>query len=124
MNTEAEKDSIRQAILAYYHEGHAKHDAQYYEPILHPAWKFFVLDGEGQLRVVERDEYFSWYDPKDYNPALDWKTDFCYIDVTGHLASVKIRIECQEVCYVDYFNMMKIGGSWWIVHKTSLPCPE
>ena len=116
---EKEKDAIRQAILDYYHEGHAKHDAAYYEPILHPEWKFFLLDEAGELRIVDREEYFSWYDPKDHNPALEWETEFFSIDITQHNAAVKLRLECQEVRFIDYFNMMKIDGKWWIVHKMS-----
>jgi hypothetical protein len=116
---EKEKDTIRQAILDYYHEGHAKNDAQFYEHILHPEWRFFLLDQEGELRIIERDEYFSWYVPEDIDPRLKWETEFYSIDITGNIAAVKLRLECQDVRYIDYFNMMKIDGKWWIVHKMS-----
>ena len=122
MNTtsdEKEKDAIKKAILDYYHEGHAKNDARYYEPILHPEWKFFLLDNEGKLRIVDRQEYYSWYRPEEINPVLEWETEFYSIDVTENIAAVKLRLECQEVRFIDYFNMMKIDGRWWIVHKMS-----
>jgi hypothetical protein len=118
-NIEAEKAAIRQTILDHYHKGHALHNAEYYKPILHPEWKFFLLGNDGELRIIDRDEYFSWYDPKDRDPALDWETEFYSIDVTGNIAQVKLCLECQKVQYIDYFNMMKLDGTWWIVHKMS-----
>jgi hypothetical protein len=116
---ENEKAAIQKAVLDYYHEGHARHDARFYESILHPEWRFFLLDEKGELRIVEREEYYSWYDPKDLNPTLTWETEFYSIDITENIAAVKLRLECQEVRYIDYFNMMKIDGKWWIVHKMS-----
>jgi hypothetical protein len=114
----AEKQAIQKAVLDYYHEGHVKSDPQLYEKILHPEWKFFLLD-QGQLRIVDRDEYFSWYNPEDADPELAWETEFYSVDVTENIAAVKLRLECQNVRYMDYFNMMKLDGKWWIVHKMS-----
>ena len=50
---------------------------------------------------------------------LDWETEIYAIDVTGDCASVKLRIECSFVKCIDYLNMMKLDGQWWIVHKIS-----
>ena len=122
MNTvdyEVEKQAIRETILDYYHEGHVKSDPQLYKNILHPEWRFFLLDEEGQLRIVDRDEYLSWYDPDNADPELEWETEFYSIDVTESIATVKLRLECQNVRFIDYFNMMKLDGRWWIVHKMS-----
>ena len=115
---DAEKEAIRKAILDYYHEGHVKSDPALYEKVLHPEWRFFLFD-QGQLRIVDREEYFSWYAPEEADPELEWETEFYNIDVTENIAAVKLRLECQEVRYIDYFNMMKIEGRWWIVHKIS-----
>ena len=115
---ETEKEAIRKAVLDYYHEGHVKSDSQLYENILHPEWKFFLLD-QGQLRIVDRDEYLSWYNPEDVDPELTWETEFYSVDVMENIAAVKLRLECQKVRYIDYFNMMKLDGKWWIVHKMS-----
>jgi hypothetical protein len=116
---EAERKAIRKAVMDYYHKGHVKSDPQLYENILHPEWRFFLLDGEGQLRIVERDEYLSWYNPDNADLELKWETEFYSVDVTESIAAVKLRLECQEVRYIDYFNMMKVDGRWWIVHKMS-----
>lgn len=79
----------------------------------------FLFDENDQLTIVDKEEYLSWYDPKNVNNDLTWTTEFYNVDVTGKNAAVKLRIECEEVGYVDYFNLMKINDIWWIVHKLS-----
>lgn len=116
---ETEKKAIRKAILDYYHEGHVKSDPKLYEQILHPEWRFALLNDEGQFWGVDRTEYRSWYDPKEVDPELEWQTEFYSIDVSGNIGAVKLRLECQRVRYIDYFHMMKVDGRWWIVHKIS-----
>jgi hypothetical protein len=118
-NSKNEKEVIKKAIMDYYHAGHVKSDPELYKKILHHEWKFFFFDDEGKLRIVDKAEYLSWYDPKKIDESLNWKTKFYYVDVTDNLAQVKLRIECEKVRYLDYFNLMKIDGIWWIVHKLS-----
>ena len=122
MNTqdrEQQEEAIRNAILSFYHEGHVQNDAKFYESSLHPEWRFFLFNEDGELLIVDRDEYYSWHDPKDVDPTLKWESEFYNIDITENIASVKLRLENQKVRYIDYFNMMKIDGEWWIVHKIS-----
>jgi hypothetical protein len=122
MNKEDEdQQEIEQAILDYYHGGHAQSDPKLYEEILHPDWKFFMLNDDGQLEIVDRNEYMSWYNPDEVDQGLNWETKFSYIDVTGRVASAKISIENQNVRYVDYFNLIRQDGKWWIVNKISHP---
>lgn len=116
---EKDKALIKKAILDYYHEGHVKSDPELYKRILHDEWKFFLFDKEGRLRIVDKNEYISWSDPSKADPALGWKTDIFYIDVTGKVGAAKIKLESNKVIYIDYFNLMKIDGKWWIVHKLS-----
>ncbi len=100
---ETEKNSIKKAIMDYYHEGHVRSDPELYKSILHDEWKFFLFDENKQLRIVDKAEYLSWYDPEKVNKNLAWTTEFYYIDVTGNNAAAKLRIECEEVGYIDYF---------------------
>jgi len=114
-----EKEAIKKAIMSYYHEGHVKSDPKLYEKVLHDEWKIFYLDKKGQLKIADKKTYMSWYDPKKVDKTLQWKTEFFYIDVSKYLASVKLKIGNQKFGYIDYFNLMKIDGKWWIVHKIS-----
>lgn len=118
-NIVSEKDIIKKVIMDYYHEGHVKNDPDFYKNILHDEWKFFLFDENNHLKIVDKHEYLSWYNPDKVNENLTWKTEFYNVDVTGNIAAVKLRIECEEVGYIDYFNLMKINGNWWIVHKLS-----
>ena len=118
-NEKSETEAIKQAIMHYYHEGHVRSDPELYKNILHDDWKFFLFDQNKQLKIVDKAEYLSWYDPENANANLNWTTEIYNVDVTGNNATVKLRIECEEVGYIDYFNMMKINEKWWIVHKLS-----
>jgi hypothetical protein len=118
ISNEGEKQAIKKAILDYFHEGHVVSDGKLYEEVLHPEWMFTRMK-EGELQIVDRDEYVSWYIPEKFDPELEWETEFYSIDVTGDVASIKLRSECQKVGYIDYFNMMKIDGRWWVMHKIS-----
>jgi hypothetical protein len=116
---EAEKEAIRKAILDYYHEGHVQHDPELYKQVLHPDWKFFMFDQNRELKIIDRDQYCAWYDPQDVDPEIEWETEFYSIDVTESVGAAKIRLENQKVRYIDYFNMLKLDGKWWIVNKIS-----
>jgi len=119
MSTKQDVEEIKKVIMDHYHEGHAKHDFSYYDGALHDDWKFFMLNDEGKLEIVDKAKYYSWYDPKDYDENIHWETEIYYIDTTGNVGSTKIRLECERVQYIDYFNLLKLDGKWWIVHKVS-----
>lgn len=115
-----EKQKITDLILGFYHEGHAKHDGELYRPILHKDWKLFWVDPEGRMSIRDRESYIASYDPAQRDHSLNWKTEVCYIDVDGRLASAKIRISNQKFGYTDYFNLLKLEDDrWTIVHKIS-----
>ncbi|MFX1251852.1 MAG: nuclear transport factor 2 family protein [Promethearchaeota archaeon] len=116
----SEINAIKDAIMKFYHEGHVKANPALYEKILYDGWKFFLHDENGNLRIVDKNEYYSWYDPENVNKDLIWKTQFEYVDVTDKIGSAKIIIGNQNVEYTDYFNLMKLEGKWWIVHKISV----
>lgn len=118
-DVENEKDAIKTAIMDYYHEGHVKSDPELYKKILHDKWHFFFFDNEENLFVVDKKEYLSWYDPEKADESLKWETEFFYIDVTENIGAAKIKLECQNVCYIDYFNLVKTENKWWIVNKLS-----
>ena len=118
-DNDSEKQAIHDAIMSTYHEGHVKNDPERFLQILHPEWRFFRIDAEGNLAIQDRDAYVAQYDPAHAGPPLDWETEIYSVDVTGSFASVKLRIECSLVKCIDYFNMMKLDGRWWIVHKIS-----
>ncbi len=113
-----EEQNIKKAIMNYYHEGHVKSEPKLYEQILHDLWKMFVYV-DGELKIVDKKEYMSWYDPKKNDDSLKWNTNFLYVDITNNIAQAKIKLENQKILYIDYFNLVKTYGKWWIVNKLS-----
>ena len=70
METNAmEVSSIKEAILKYYSEAHITGESELYKEILHPEWRFFLLDS-GKLRIVDRSEYCTFYNPAKIDPEL------------------------------------------------------
>ena len=114
-----EEAAIKIAIMDYYHEGHVQFKPELYDEILHDDWKFFYFDREGNLEIVNKETYKSWYAPENFVEGLEWNTEFLHIDVTSNNASVKLQIGNQNVEYTDYFNMIKQDGKWWVVNKLS-----
>ena len=123
VNDREKAAAIERALIRYYHQGHARSDFRLYNEILHPDWKYFLLLGE-DLKIVIREEFNSWYLPENFNPDLDWETEIYSIDITGNLAAVKLRIENQQVMYIDYLHLMYLEDRWWIVHKLSQENPK
>ena len=115
---EIDIQTIENSVKNYYHDGHALYDPELYRQVLHPEWKFFLIEDE-KLKIVDREEFCGWYSPENLRAELEWETQIISIDITGNLAAVKLNIEHQEIKYIDYLNMMKIDGKWWIVHKIS-----
>lgn len=111
-----EIQQIKEVLEAYYVQGHARYDPDLYRQILHPDWKMFHLV-DGELEVVDRDEFCRWYQPHKRDPELIWESEILAVDLTGEVAQAKLRLENQRVRYLDYLNLMKIDGRWWIVHK-------
>ncbi|WP_185234995.1 nuclear transport factor 2 family protein [Teredinibacter franksiae] len=119
IDDDVDKLLIKEVIMEFYHEGHVTSDPKYYRQILHDDWKMFSVGDDGGLFQVDKSTYLSWYDPSKNDVSLNWKTEILYIDVSAPLASVKVNIGNQKFGYIDYFNMMKIEGKWWLVHKMS-----
>jgi hypothetical protein len=69
------------------------------------------------LTQVDRQEFCSWYEPQKRCPDLVWEFEIHSVDVTGDVAQIKLSLQNQKVLYIDYLNMMRILGKWWIVHK-------
>lgn len=119
MENESNLAEIRQIKLdleRFYVLGHVEYDPELYKQILHPAWKMFQLEN-GSLIQVDRDEFCRWYEPQNRDRALEWNFEIHDVDVTGETAQAKLSLENQKVLYIDYLNLMKIEGKWWIVHK-------
>lgn len=119
MNAFKQNDEIEQitnALVGYYVQGHAQYDPDHYKQVLHPDWKMFHLV-DGDLEIVDRDEFCCWYEPQNRDPELVWEYEVLSLDLARDSAHAKLQLENQKVRYIDHLNLMKIDGRWWIVHK-------
>lgn len=116
---EQDEQEIRRIIFDHYHKGHDVSDGELYRDILHDQWKLFFVDADGKLSATDKETYISWYKPEKRDRGLTWTTEVLYIDVSRNLGSAKIQIRNQQFGFEDYFNLMRIEGKWWIVHKIS-----
>ncbi len=114
-----EEAAIKEAIMKYYHEGHVQYIPELYDEILHDSWRFYWWKEDGELEIVDKETYKSWYKPEERDDELEWTTEILDIDITDNNASVKLIIGNQRVEYTDYFHMTKINGKWWVVNKLS-----
>lgn len=115
-----EKDVIKKAITDYYYGGQKGSNPKLLDQIFHEEWHLYSIR-EGKLSITDKKTYLGYFDPSKANPDLNWDFEVYYVDVDGHAASAKVRLENDRVRFIDYFNMLKIDGKWWIVNKISFP---
>lgn len=72
---------------------------------------------EGEVVVYDRAKYLSFFKPHPKTEGAMGR--IVSIDITGPIASAKCELELPNRLFTDYFNMMKVGGSWVIVDKIS-----
>ena len=83
---------------------------------------FVKKDGSiGQLTQQEWYKMFAGVEGKEEQGTLK----ILSVDVTDNAASVKVIETYPKSVYVDYLNLLHIGGEWRIVNKiyTSRPNP-
>ena len=119
---EEEKAAIEKALTDFYYGGQRQGDADLLRQIFHPDWMLFSVNN-GELVKFDLDTYCGFANPQRA-AQLTWDWEIYYVDVTGHAASAKVRLENDNVTFIDYFNMLKLDGKWWIVHKISYGTPK
>jgi len=113
-----EKAAVKKAIHDHYKEGKVKNDPKYFDQLLHKDWHFHTMD-HGNLRILDKAEYLSQYDPSKADPDIEWTLEFLTVEVDGNVGFAKFKLDFQTAHYIDYFSLMKLDGKWWVVHKMS-----
>jgi hypothetical protein len=52
------------------------------------------------------------------------KTRIVFSDTVGNAASGKVEVISNNLVYTDYFNLLKIDGSWKIINKVFSVNPQ
>lgn len=110
-----EKKSIEKTINMYF-DGWMTGDTTKVGGAMHSTCKLKLIK-EGKVIAIDRAGYLSNFTPR---PKLEGASGrIIMIDITGPIASAKCELEIPNRIYTDYFNMMKLEDTWYIVDKIS-----
>ena len=108
-----EKALIRNTIETYF-EGWMTGDTSKLGEAMHQTCQLKNVK-EDKVLIFDRATYLGFFKPRSRRVNSGGR--IIDINVTGNIASAKCNIETPERLYTDYFNMMKLGGQWYIVDK-------
>ena len=98
----------------YYLEGGTNNDFEMLEKAFHPnATMKYISDGE--YKEVNAVNFFK--ERMKPGPKQNRSTSIQSIDVQGHAANAKLKIQYPDFYFIDYMNLLKIDGEWKIVSK-------
>ncbi len=111
----ADEDAVRETIQAYF-DGYTAGDTEMLSKAFHPDShvKFLM---RGQYSNWNRDDFFGIFD-ENWNHEIT--SEIYDIDITGTAACAKVAVTLVgKVKWTDYISLLKIDGTWQIVHKIS-----
>ena len=115
-------EAIR-ATIQHYFNGHATGDKDEFRKAFHPEAKlFWIKDGAFTQRPSQ-----EWIDGMKGGAPVDEakrKRSIESIDIAGHAAVVRIRLDYPAADIVDFMSMLKIEGEWKIVNKIFHTSPK
>ncbi|MFN4316300.1 MAG: serine hydrolase [Chitinophagaceae bacterium] len=114
-----ERDSISSLIEQYF-DGWATGDTSKLGAVMHSSC-FLKTQRDGQFLMYTKSQYLALFKPR--LRAANLLTRILDIDITNQTASAKTEIRTERERYTDYFNLMKIDGSWLIVDKVATRSP-
>lgn len=68
--------------------------------------------------IFDRATYLGFFKPRPRRQNAGGK--IVSINVTDDIAAAKCEIHTADRLFTDYFNMMKVGGQWYIVDKIAM----
>lgn len=111
-----EVTSIKQTIEMYF-EGWMTGDTTLLGKAMHRTCQLKNIKDDDVI-IYDRAKYLSFFKPRPRRQHAGG--EIIYINVTDDIASAKCEIHTVDRLYTDYFNMMKVGGQWYIVDKISM----
>lgn len=120
--TDADNDWLLvQKTLNLYIDGQATGDSLMVATSFHDSWqlKYFA---ENKFNIVPKSKYIVGY--KKHPKSNNWSGRIVFMDITNDIANAKVEISTSKLLFVDYFHLMKIDKSWFIVDKISTRTPH
>lgn len=110
---EVEKDLVKKTV-SYYLDGGTNNDFETLKKAFHKTATMKFISDDGYKEVNALEFFQKGIEP---GPKQKRKTSIESIDVTGTAATAKLKIEYETFAFIDYMNLLKIGGEWKVVSK-------
>jgi hypothetical protein len=122
MTLSTEENGIREAIN-YYSEGMRTPNLEILRKAFHPVAILCGYLGD-EMIAAPIEALYDWVAS---SPAPErYQLSILTIEVTGRVASAKVRETDTHGDFADYFHLLKDGDRWWIVSKVwdAMTVPE
>lgn len=117
-----DKEAIEKT-LQYFFDGVDELDIDLIKKALHPECRSFYISENGTvggLHYSEWEDYLKSVKKKPDHPLCRAKSfkQIAYIDISGTAASAKAELIFNNCTFIDYYNLLKVNGHWYIVNTT------
>ncbi|EMF53812.1 MULTISPECIES: nuclear transport factor 2 family protein [Streptomyces] len=103
-------------VLEKYNQGVAKADSSIMKPAFAEEATIFGVEN-GKLSGGAITALYQGID-RDFHPSPEGRAVIAYINVTGTAANARVDTnDVSGLCFTDYFNLLKVDGTWTIVSK-------
>jgi hypothetical protein len=111
-----DEQAIRQAIERHYFAAHATGNGATLRGWFVPDGKMMSVQN-GQLRVVPSETYIGGFTGTPPADEAQRRRRVVMVDVAGDAAMAKVELDYPAATFVDYFQLLKVGGEWKLVNK-------
>lgn len=117
------ESQVRAVVQRYLH-GLKFNDVHDFEAAFWPEAQLFFVKKDGSIGQLTQQKWYAMFAGSAGKEEAG-TLEIVAVDVTGNAASVKVIETYPTSVYVDYLNMLQLGGEWRIVNKiyTSRPNP-
>jgi len=119
MQSAQEKEDIAQITetIDKYFEGWMTGDTTLLGTAMHRTCQLKNIKDDDVI-IFDRATYLGFFKPRPRRQNAGG--EIISINVTDDIAAAKCEIHTADRLFTDYFNMMKIGGQWYIVDKIAM----
>jgi aldose sugar dehydrogenase len=115
-----DRERVERTIQTYF-DAWAVGDTARFNRAMHPSLHL-KRSVDGKFVDMTREAYVSGTRPHRRDSTLT--TQIVAVDVVGPIASARTEISINNLTFVDFFNLLRIDGEWYIVDKVATSVPR
>lgn len=120
LTEQKELEKVKEAVN-YYADGAIKRDFEYLTKGWHEDCQMMGLNAEGKLAKYDTTFWKEGFAKPIDDPEYKRESEILNVDIHGTAASAKVKTVVEssngKLIFMDYLNLLKIDGKWWIVNK-------